>query len=127
MACLVQAFRAKELPEIYNEATHIAFAMLSIGLTMSVAMFLFSSLPDLKEQYFSLCLLVILGNYSMLYWLHGYKLKACFLKKKIVRNISVLYVSVMRNIISQNLATPKFLFCQHLYQVFLKTHAPMLP
>ena len=83
VACLVQAFRAKALPEIYNKATQIAYAMLCAGLCLLLSIPLFLSVSDLNEKYFSFCLLVILGNYSMVVWLYGFKVKTILFYKEI--------------------------------------------
>ena len=82
LACLIQAYRSKDLPSKYNDAIHVTYAMLNLLLCLFLILLLYLSLSDPSQQLFVIGLLINISNFSLLYWSYGYKIYAILFTKE---------------------------------------------
>ena len=73
LACMVQAVRARKLPQNYNETKFIAFAMFSALIIQLISMPLMISSETEVRSVLIECIMMFLSNLLLLLILFGYK------------------------------------------------------
>ncbi|XP_057312394.1 extracellular calcium-sensing receptor-like [Hydractinia symbiolongicarpus] len=73
LMCMMQAFRARKLPENFNETKYIVLAMFLCTLTVAVLLPLRFYLSSSKEKVANDVFMLLVANFILLFVMYGYK------------------------------------------------------